>query len=136
MRLDLFGGAQAELLFATFPLIRLLRGEKRAAMRRAWIRSATGLGAQVLKVDEGRLPRDVRACTRELFRSVLEIAEAQGLSGIDLTELFNGRREAGEIGQPQDFDEAVLRAFALLSLLGANRIAANHAELEEGKLSA
>jgi hypothetical protein len=117
-----FGGAVGELLMMTFALVKEAKGEKRNALRSAWMRAANGEAMHILNIDEGRLPRSPRAAAEALMRNCIEIAKGCGLDSGDLQDFFNECADSGQLGRAANLDDAITRGFALMCVLGAERI--------------
>ncbi len=118
---SIFASADAELLITTWPLLRLLRGDKRAHMRTAWIGCALRLSSKALAMHEDRLPQSPRAAALMLHEACMELAEGLGIGRAELAEHFNARGEAGDRGDPAEIDAGIERVFALISVLAAER---------------
>lgn len=110
-----------ELLLAVHPLIKLLGGNKRRNLQRAFAAMATRNAMQVLNIDEGRLPQNPRAAALSLLGVCVELAEAYGVTRPELVQYFNHRGEAGEHGCADDVDQALSRAIALFAMLAGLR---------------
>lgn len=110
------------LLLSAYPLIRLLRGEKKDHFRRAWIACALQQASAFMGCEEGRLPVHPRAALLALHEAVLQLGEMHGITRRDFVEKFNEHAESGEFSKPEDADEAIRRCVALLSMLCARRL--------------
>ncbi len=116
--------ATVNLLLLTQGLIAQVGGEKKKALKRAWIMTFNSEAAQMLGLDEGRLPNTPRAATEELLRLVLQLMKQSGMSGMDLTQLYGEIVDSCALMEDVDPDQAIRRGFALLGLLTAQRMTA------------
>lgn len=113
-----------ELLFATFPLIRLTHGEKRARIQQAWIAAAHENALNVLKVEESLLPPNPRAAAEALLRLALQNARQQGFTPIELGQFFNNQADTCQLMLTVSPDDTLEASHALLAMMAARRLQA------------
>lgn len=116
--------AIVELLFATFPLIRLTHGEKRARIQQAWIAAAHENALNVLKVDESLLPASPRAAAEALLDIALQNARQQGFTPVELGQFFNDRADTCQLMLTAGAEETLEASHALLAVMAARRLQA------------
>src|SRR4051812_18006929 len=117
--------AVLELLLLSRGLIDQARGEKKEALQRAWINAFNHEAAEMLEVDQGRLPQSPRAAIEALMRLAVQMARGDGMSGADLAQFFNDAVDGGALLDRPDPDAAVRPGFALLGVLAAHRLGAS-----------
>ena len=124
MRHDLPAGPVIILLLEAYPLIRLVRGEKRLRLQQAWIAAADSAACASLATAHGTLPQGPRAAAEDLLRSAIQVARDQGITGPDLSSFFNDTMDAGALARSPDPDDTLLATHALLALMAARRLQA------------
>lgn len=111
-----------DLLFATYPLIRLVRGEKRRALQRVWIAAVDCEGAQILALDETQLPATPRAAAEQNLRIALQLCHQYGMNFIDMSDFLAARADDSDFIVDFDGDEGIARAQAALAMVAARRL--------------
>jgi hypothetical protein len=118
--------ATVELMLRVKPLIdQLAKGDKRAALQRAWINCVRDEAAAMLDQDVGRLPTNMREAARALMRACIQLASRAGLDGVELCDFFTETADSGAVAPPVDADEAIRRCYALLGVIQAHDMAAD-----------
>lgn len=123
--------AFVELLLLVRPLIEQARGEKREALLRAWLNVFNHGTTEMLGLEDGGLPTGRRGIIVAMLRLSMQMAKADGLSGMDLLEEFNRAADSGALIGGFDADKAVERGFALLGTLAALQLDAAATERQE-----
>lgn len=121
---DLTGDPRVHLLFATFPLLRIVRGDRRDFLRRAWLANALPRSTGFSHMPEGRTPSNPRDAALCLFDAVVQVARTNGIDGPDLAAHFNRTRESGSLNSLVKADDALEHAIAALMVLVARRLQA------------
>lgn len=111
----------ADLLRASFPMIDILRGDKRAWFRACWMKAAHGLAMNTLNMQNRTFPQGRRAIALALFNASLDLLQAEGWSRAELVEFFNDKGEAGDFLRKPKCGEAIDTLFAMLLELAAQR---------------
>jgi hypothetical protein len=122
---ELTGDARTHLLFATMPLLRILRGDKREYLRRAWIANALHHTTGFAPMPEGRLPTDPREAALTFFSAAIQVARTAGIDGPDLVNHFNNLKEGGAFNSLVKSDDALEHAVAALMVLVAAKMKAH-----------
>jgi hypothetical protein len=119
-----FDSAVGDLLLTVTPLLRILHGDKREKLQRAFINTVYDMASRALDRDVSHLPHNAHAAARALHRAVLELCARAGVGRIELSEAYNAHGE--EIGPQcaENVDESIEQCLALLSVFHARRIEA------------
>ena len=120
----LFDSSVGDLLLTVHPLLRVLHGDKRTRLQRAFINVVFDMAARDFDGDHSRLPQNPKAAAIALHRAVIELCMRAGLTGADLVAGYNEHREEVPPQHAPDIDASIERCLALLSLFHARRIEA------------
>lgn len=106
-------------LIESEPLLGIARGPKRERMRASWMRLAAANARRRQAGVAGPLPNSRRGVALALHRAVLELCQAHGIGGMDLTEAYNALRDHPDPAIDLTDPRARMRAlFALLIVEG------------------
>lgn len=119
-----FDGPVGDLLLTVHPLLRVLHGDKRARLQRAFINTVFDMATRALETEQHRLPANPRDAALALHRAVLELCLRAGIGGVELVDAYNSHRETIPAAHAENVDESIERCLALLSLFHARRIEA------------
>jgi hypothetical protein len=119
-----FDGPTGDLLLTLQPLLRVLHGDKRARLQRAFINTVYDMAARALNVEHARLPPDPVKAAKALHRAVLELCARAGVPSIELVEGYNDHARTMPAQHAENVEEAIERCLALLSVFHARRIEA------------
>lgn len=117
-----FDGPVGDLLLTVHPLLRVLHGDKRERLQRAFINTVCDMASRVLELDEARLPADAKESALALHRAVLELCARTGIPRVELVDAYNDHGETIPTAHASKVDESIERCLALLSLFHARRI--------------
>lgn len=121
MRHDVRPEATLELLLEVMPLVRLLRGEKRARLQRTIISVVNGAATAALGQDSA-IPPTPRQTIEQLLRLMIQLARQDGMTAMDLLDFFNACADAGDMLADVDPAGRIVAASALLTMLEAHRL--------------
>jgi hypothetical protein len=110
-----------DLLLVLPPLLRILRGDKRDRLCRAFGAVALQYGSDIMDIDEGRLPANPRDAALSLHRAVLDLCARAGVSRVELTTDYNEHGETGTFANG-GAGEAAERVLALLAVFHARQL--------------
>jgi hypothetical protein len=120
-RLSVFSDPDVDLLLMTHSLIGLAKGEKRAAVRRAWIAASRRIAARALGGDAPVPALDPHNAVMSLFQATLALADACGIPRVELVQHFNLRGESGIVARTDALDGAIADCFAFIMALATAR---------------
>ncbi|BCW89985.1 hypothetical protein sos41_31530 [Alphaproteobacteria bacterium SO-S41] len=113
--------ATEDLLLVVEPLIDLARGDKRARIRAAFLRTAAASFRRRTRDFSTPLPASPRGVALELHRTVLQLCQAHGLGAMDLLEAYQDL-----LDDPKSMANQKADSFARLKSLTALLIGQEH----------
>lgn len=108
------------LLLECEPFLHIARGERRETFRAAWRRAAAMNIQRRFSAAATPIPVSRRGVLIALHRAVIELCQARGVAGVDLTEAYNGLVD--NPSQKTDFTDERARVRALFAMIIAEMI--------------
>lgn len=119
-----FDGPVGDLLLTVTPLLRILHGDKRDKLQRAFINTVYDMASRALDRDVSHLPPNAHDAALALHRAVLELCARAGVQNIELVSGYNDHKELIPGQKAENIDESIEQCLALLSVFHARRIEA------------
>jgi len=122
MNVHAFDSPVGDLLLTVHPLLRVLHGDKRERLQRAFVNTVLDMSSRALDLDQSRLPPNPKEAALALHRAVLELCLRSGVANTELVDAYNIFGETIPVAHQENVDASIERCLALLSLFHARRI--------------